>query len=53
MVNSSLHIQALVLAGIYLLPKVKSALEQNKVINKDDFWNNVSVEKTKRHDLSQ
>lgn len=48
MVNYLLYVQALIVIGIYLLPKIKYVLELKKIFIKDDFWNNISVDKTKQ-----
>lgn len=49
MVNYLLYVHALIVIGIYLLPKIKYVLELKKIFIKEDFWNNIFVDKIKQH----
>lgn len=46
-INYLLYLQALILTGIYLLPKFKYTLEYKKIFMKNDFWKHMSVDKAK------
>lgn len=48
MINYLLYLQALILTGIYLLPKIKHTLEWKNLFTKEDFQRNVSADSAKQ-----
>lgn len=48
MINYLLYLQALILTGIYLLPKIKYTLEWKNLFTKEDFQRNVSADSAKQ-----
>lgn len=48
MINYLLYLQALILTGIYLLPKIKYTLGWKNLFTKEDFQRNVSADSAKQ-----